>query len=124
MKFKPINATLLALAATLSLMLASTSAASAQSANGFHDNAPLRTGPSFPFRHGGTFGETSVGWRKRPRFKSARVAGVYPWNDPSWHYRLYGVPYPYYFYQPVYGYERLPSGLAKTLRRRRIARGH
>ena len=120
MHVKPINAVLLTLAATLTL--ASTTAASAQTGNGsgFHDSAPLRTGHRFPFRHGGTYGEASVAWRRRPRFKSARVAGVYPWNDPSWPYRLYGVPYPYYFYQPVCGVERLPYSFGEKLRWRRI----
>jgi hypothetical protein len=127
MQLKPINAILLTLAATLSLVLASTTAASAHSApgSGFHDSAPLRSGPALPFRHGGTFGASSVAWRnKRPRHKSARVAGVYPWNDPRWRYRLHGVPDPYCFYQPVCGVERMPYGVVRKLRSRRAYRRH
>jgi hypothetical protein len=93
--------------------------------SGSRDSAPLRAGHSHPFRHGTTFGEAHItGRNKRPRFKRARVAGVYPWNDPDWRYHLYGVPCPYYFYQPVCGCERLPCGVGRKPRGQRAYRCH
>jgi hypothetical protein len=56
---------------------------------------------------------------------SALAAGVYPWNSPSWRYRLYGYPYDYpYYYRTVCGVERTPYGVGKKIRWRRVFRCH
>jgi hypothetical protein len=55
----------------------------------------------------------------------ALAAGLYPWNDPHWRYRLYGFPYNYpYYYRTVCGVEREPYGLGKKIRWRRVFRCH
>ena len=55
----------------------------------------------------------------------ASAEGLYPWNDLGWRYRLYGIPYPYpYFYRTVCGWERMPYGVAKKIRWRRVYRCH
>lgn len=52
-------------------------------------------------------------------------AGFYPWSTLGWADDFYGWPYPRYsYYEPSCGYERLPYGVGKTIRWRRVYRCH
>jgi len=91
---------------------------------GSHGNAPLRTGHGSPLRHGRPHRGPLLAREKDARLKSVLVAGVYPWNDPAWRYRLHGTPYPYFYYRPVSACELISCGIGKKLRWRRVFRCH
>jgi len=62
--------------------------------------------------------------RLDPQFKTAPVAGEFPFNDPRWSWRLYGTPYPGYFTRTICGWERMPFGVHKKIVWRRVYRCH
>ena len=75
-----------------------------------------------PLRHGRPHRGPLQRERQR-RFKATKFAGVYPWSDPAWRYRLYGAPHPCLYYRPAGGYELLPDSVGKKLCWRRVFRG-
>lgn len=121
-----IGAVLLILVATLSVLITTTTAHAQSAGSGFHGgySGASHAGGAPPL-HAGALSDAAYRFRgKPPHLRTTRVAGVYPWNDPRWRYRLYGVPYPFYYYEPVCGFERMPYSVGKKLHWRRVYRCH
>lgn len=80
----------------------------------------LRTDHGSPLRHGRPHRGPSLAPERHRRFQSVLVAGIYPWNDPRWRFRLYGTPCPYFYYRPAGGCELVPETIGSKLRWRRV----
>jgi len=76
----------------------------------------LRTDHGSPLRHGHR--GVSLARERHRRFQSVLIAGIYPWNDPRWRFRLYGTPCPYFYYRPA-GCELVSEMVGSKLRWRR-----
>jgi hypothetical protein len=121
-----IGAVILFVVAFLSVLATTTTAHAQGASSGFHGNfSGSSHGGSVPAQHVGALSDAAYRFRGRqPRPRITRVAGVYPWNDPRWRTRLYGVPYPFYYYEPMCGFEREPYGVGKKIRWRRVFKCH